>query len=371
MDNRFELPLILAPIAADKPAGPDLRADYSPNALYGRLKDARTAARAAERRQESEAESGSMLPEWGLILQLAPEALAQQSKDLEIAVWLAEALLRARGLPGLADGFALLRGLCEGFWPQLNPPPDEDGLATTLAPLAVLNGTGGNGTLLAPLRRQKVTQGGDGSAFSLWQLEQAAELTTLDAERRARRIAAGAVTMEQVEASARATPAAFARALAAAVQRCGDEFAGLDACLTALAGSEAPPTSDIRELLQQMQRRVQALYGPAAETPRMEQPLAQAATEPSATGPAPPAFAPPAARSPEGFASREEALRALEGVSRYFRRTEPHSPISYTLDELVRRARLPFVELLAELLPDEQARRSLLSNAGIKGDQAA
>jgi len=63
---------------------------------------------------------------------------------------------------------------------------------------------------------------------------------------------------------------------------------------------------------------------------------------------------------------REEALRTLQQVAEYFRKNEPHSPISTSLDEIVRRAKMPFAELLAELLPDDTAWRSALTSAGIK-----
>jgi len=63
---------------------------------------------------------------------------------------------------------------------------------------------------------------------------------------------------------------------------------------------------------------------------------------------------------------REDALAVLLQVAQYFRVNEPHSPISNSLEELVRRARLPFAELLAELIPDQSAWRGALTSAGIK-----
>jgi len=56
----------------------------------------------------------------------------------------------------------------------------------------------------------------------------------------------------------------------------------------------------------------------------------------------------------------------LVAVARYFRRTEPHSPISLAIETLVRRGRMDFSELLAELLPEQQARNAVLTAAGIQ-----
>ncbi len=63
---------------------------------------------------------------------------------------------------------------------------------------------------------------------------------------------------------------------------------------------------------------------------------------------------------------REDALRNLQLIADYFRTNEPHSPISTCIDEIVRRAKMPFAQLLAELLPDANAWRSVLVSAGIK-----
>src|SRR5258708_8899558 len=49
-----DLEAILAPLAGEQPIGVDLREDYAPNSIYFRLRDARAAARDAERQAETE-----------------------------------------------------------------------------------------------------------------------------------------------------------------------------------------------------------------------------------------------------------------------------------------------------------------------------
>ena len=149
----FDLATLLAPISKDAPAGADLRKDYSPNSLYYRLRDARAEARAAERAVDAGTTEGAPSPQWRPVRDLAIEALSTQSKDLEIAAWLTEALLRGDGLVGLTAGFQLMAGLAENFWDSFFPESEEDGLAGRLAPVAGLNGVGGEGTLIQPLRR--------------------------------------------------------------------------------------------------------------------------------------------------------------------------------------------------------------------------
>jgi type VI secretion system protein ImpA len=71
-------------------------------------------------------------------------------------------------------------------------------------------------------------------------------------------------------------------------------------------------------------------------------------------------------RRMEGYATREEALAELLRIGVFFRKTEPHSPISYTLEEAVRRARMSLPDLLAELAEDPAHIQRILLAAGIK-----
>ncbi len=73
-----------------------------------------------------------------------------------------------------------------------------------------------------------------------------------------------------------------------------------------------------------------------------------------------------ASPAPAALASREEALRSLAMIAEFFRRTEPLSPLSYTLQEAVRRARMSWPELLAEIVPDTGLRAQILISLGIR-----
>jgi type VI secretion system protein ImpA len=91
-----------------------------------------------------------------------------------------------------------------------------------------------------------------------------------------------------------------------------------------------------------------------------------AAAEPAAPGAAAAAGAPPPAAAAGALGSREEALRALAAIADYFRRTEPLSPLAYTLEEAVRRARMSWPELLEEIVPDSAVRGAILTSLGIR-----
>jgi type VI secretion system protein ImpA len=53
-------------------------------------------------------------------------------------------------------------------------------------------------------------------------------------------------------------------------------------------------------------------------------------------------------------------------IAEHFRKTEPNAPLSYTLQDAVRRARMSWPELLEEVVPDESTRVAILTSLGIK-----
>lgn len=65
-------------------------------------------------------------------------------------------------------------------------------------------------------------------------------------------------------------------------------------------------------------------------------------------------------------ANREQALSSLLQVANFFRTTEPHSPVSYALEQTVRWGKMPLPELLKELVAEESLLSGLFSRIGIQ-----
>ncbi|HRQ82462.1 MAG TPA: type VI secretion system protein TssA, partial [Azospirillaceae bacterium] len=245
----IDLEALLAPISEDAPCGADMREDASPTSVYYQLKDARSSARAAERSMDADEETAGLLADWRTILDVAPKVLATRSKDLEAAAWFAEALLRAHGFAGLRDGFLLIEQLADRFWDGLYPLPDEDGVETRVAPLTGLNGETSDGALIQPIRKAPLLPGGDRD-FALWHYEQAADLGRVaDAAKRQARIDGGAVTMDVLEATAKALPPSHFRTLLDDIDGCIAAFGALSDKLYEKAGHDSPPGAAIRGVL--------------------------------------------------------------------------------------------------------------------------
>ena len=350
----LNLEALLAPISGDQPTGPNLRLNDSAGAIYYRIKDARSAARMAERQADAEADRGSLAPEWRLIFEQAQELLANHSKDLEVACWLTEAALRMHGFAGLRDAMGLLAGLVEAYWSELHSVDDED-IGAKVAPIAGLNGTGGEGALIQPLRLAPLTGAKGTEPAGLWHYMVLRKRGATAPE--AKQLAEAATSTD------RPTFVAVYRNIGAALA----SYSALSAYLDSVCGDETPPSSTIRNTLVEAQDALRDLTG--LDQAALDEP---AVTGRPATEPEPGQDAPPSAQTsappvsgPAILATRDDALRELDRIATFFREHEPNSPTAYTLQTLIRRARLPLAELLQELIPDEAVRRVYLNVAGI------
>ncbi|MEM6536725.1 MAG: type VI secretion system protein TssA [Pseudomonadota bacterium] len=363
-----ELDTILAPIEGDSPVGVDLRADAAIDSAYIQIKDARAEARDVER-QIGVSDPSEVMAEamgaWRKILDLAPKTLSTVSKDLEIASWYVEALTRFDGFDGLNKGVELLVGLVEAYWDQgLFPVEDEDGIETRVAPLAALNGVEGPGTLIRPIKMIPFTATGDPEPFAYWQYEQAVATARItDPERLEARLAEGGVTMDSIQRAAGQSPADFLQSTYQAVSAAMENYKRLSSMMMEKAGDEAPPSSNIVGVLDEVQRAMRAVAPQVVATTEAEQDLVvdgEVSEQPAAGGAA---LAVPAG----AIKDREDAFRRLSEIAEYFERSEPTSIVPATIRELVHRARMPLPDLLQELLHDDpNARDTFLLRAGIK-----
>lgn len=364
----IDMEALLAPIPGDAPAGEDLREDFSPQSLYFKMRDARSEARAAERAADANpGEDNGPPPQWRTVRDLSITALTTKTKDLEIAAWLTEAMVRSDGLRGLAAGAHLIAQLSDTLWDSnLYPMPDEDGIETRVAPVSGLNGEGGGGTLVQPLRKLPLFTRPDGNMMFYWQYEQSEELKKItDPARIKQRLAAGNLPLEQVETEARAAGQAHFAALRRAAKAAAREWSAMGEVLDAKAGADGPPTSQVRELVEALLALTQRYAPPDTDDDAGE----AAAEEAAAEGGEPGAAAAPGGmvmRPAAAVVTREDMLKELARIGEFFRKTEPQSPIAYTLEEAIRRGRMSWPDLLAELVSDTKVRDSILIQLGIR-----
>lgn len=356
---------LLEPVSADNAVGGDLRADTSPTSLYITIRDARRAARAAERNSMFDGGSSEANENWQKILELSPQALSQHSKDLEIACWYTEALLRKAGFQGLRDGFTLIKRLIEEYWDKdLYPAPDEDGIETRIAPITGLNGEGAEGVLLTPIRSSDITEDIPPGPFTFWQYKQALDVKRIqDDDARSEQAEKIGFTIEDIENVVEQSSQSFFIDLRDDVNDCLQLYREISDLLLDFCGNQdAPPTSKIIELLEDT-------LGAINHIAKYKFPV-EASNESEiseTTGMAISSDSPTLISGP--IKTREEAFRQLNSISDFFKKTEPHSPIAYVIDRAVKWGDMPLSELMNELIPDHSSRQTYSSLTGVNPNE--
>jgi type VI secretion system protein ImpA len=348
----FDIDRLAAPISDDAPTGVDLRSADA--AVYWEIKDARKKAREIEDALGKGAEADPKNPlDWGKVLHPGLRALEEKTKDLEIAAYVLEAALRVHGVPGLRDGFRLARKLVETFWEELYPPleleddpPNPEPRKSAATRVVTLGGVNSS-SLIGPVERLLVARSARLGNFSYLQYKDA-----IDRKRDA--------DLGQITQAAAETDAGYYRTLVADLKAAQEEFTRLTVALDERCGGESPPSTRMAGLLESLLESATRLAGDKLN-------------EPAADGAGPgPALQPGAGAQPgkaggaDVLRTRDDAFHTLQRVAEYFRRTEPHSFVSYALEQVIRWGKTPLPELLAELIASEDSRRDLFKLVGIK-----
>ncbi|ONU39810.1 type VI secretion system protein TssA [Burkholderia cenocepacia] len=345
----INLPELLTPISEASPSGDDL--------LFSNEFDAIQDAR---RYDDPTLDQGEWVTEikeadWGFVVDHAGELLRTRTKDLRLAVWLTEALALEDGITGLTEGYALLEGLCREFWDTFHPLPEDDDIEHRLGNVAWLSGR------TAELLRAVPLTDGASNAFSTldWEVAQHVAQSIKRDPEHADDIARGKPSIEQIDASRRVTSIAFYTALLANLK--AFEFA-LDAFEERLAErfareqgytGSAPHT----QAAQQAQpERIEPVFGQPIQT---EETHVQQQT----------ASRPPVTQTIAGIQNRAQAVDQLRAVARYFRQTEPHSPVAYLADKAAEWADMPLHKWLESVVKDDGSLSHIRELLGVRPDE--
>lgn len=359
-----DLSNLLFPIQGNTPSGCDIRQNPSASSPYNLIKDARNAARAAERNSLFDGKSDAAQENWQKMLSLAPEILHNHAKDLEIAAWYTEALIRKHGFKGLNEGFALIRNLIELFWNNLHPMPDEDGIGTRVSPLVGLNGEGSDGVLIPPIRNTAITESHFPGPFTVWQYKQALDVQKISDEGlRDKKTEQIGFSIADIESAVSKSSVEFFINLQNDLRSALLEYRKIGGLLDAHCGiHEAPPTSNIINALEDVLAIVKHLGKSKLPNEVTNDSLIQA-SELTGTEGRPGNSATTTLINP--IHSRDEAFKQLNLIADYFRKTEPHSPICYSIDRAIKWGSMPLNELIKELIPDDSSREVYGSLTGV------
>ena len=326
---------LLNPIAGENPSGQNLR--YAP--VYDKIKEAR--------REDDDAAQGDWkverkVADWGFVVKTAGEVIATKSKDLQLAAWLTEALLKTQGIAGLRDGLDLLKGLIEGFWDTLYPEIEEGDAEMRAAPLSWVGGRLDRAVKDAPL-----TRGGYSwfvyKASRKVPTEEEAGGSSAKAETRAAAMADGKLTPEEFDKSFDSSPKAYYVQLTADIEGALESLGALDGLCEEKFQDEPPSFGPLRQTLEEVQQAVRIFLQKKREK-EPDEPVAGEEPEPEAASwaaeeeaPAAGAGAAPARAKKAGGAlsaepaDREDAIARVVSAARFLRGENQYDPAPYLL----------------------------------------
>ncbi|UCC71400.1 MAG: type VI secretion system protein TssA [Gemmatimonadota bacterium] len=310
---------LLNPIAGASPGGIDLLEDP----VYLQLKEAR---REDDVLPQGDWEHKRKTADYALVIKLASETLAKKSKDLWVAAWLSEALLRREGFGGLREGLDLIRALLEGFWDHLYPELEDGDAELRAAPLSWV------GLYLEPAVKS-VPLNKSGHGFFQYMgartagYEADAEADPARKEAREEAIAAGRPTLEEFHQGFDATPKPFYKQLAADLRGCLATLKVLDEFGEAKFGEVAPNYRKLRQALTDVQEGVDDLLAKKLEVdpdppelePMFDETGATMATAESEKG------------LPVEPVDANDAAARIAAAAGFLQRQEPTNPASYLL----------------------------------------
>jgi type VI secretion system protein ImpA len=361
----IDLDALLMPIKDEVQAGQNVRH----GSTYRALKEAK--------RQEDAITDGPMQrpgknPDWQKVILLATKILTEEAKDLEVLVWLAEGLTRKQGFSGLRDGLKALALAHDKCWTNLFPPVveegDLDGRATRLEAL--------NTILPAAIRVVPIIQQSGGISYSCYDYEKGhEEVETIKAEVQAakseeqRGYAKSALDEarklgEKIDNAVTAVPLSHFLALRDLICQAWDAFQALDRSATEKYGAEGFTLRPLREVLESCRDLLDALVrkkgGMGLRAEGTDEPKHKEHTVTTTSAEEVPLSG--------EVRSRKEALEQLQNVADFFRRTEPHSPVSYLVQRAARWGQMPLAEWLQEVIKNAEVLGEVKETLGLAKD---
>ncbi|MCP4672872.1 MAG: type VI secretion system protein TssA, partial [Desulfobacula sp.] len=224
------------------------------NLRYASVYDAIQEARKADdQMDQGEWQHEVKTSDWNQVLSLSVEALTKKSKDLQIAVWLLEALTITAGFKGFSQGLEVIIGFLNNFWENLYPEIEDDDLDFRVGPFEFMNEK-----IWLPIKNIPVTDSSVSSGYSLVQYEEsrqvgseenAAKLDKTKRQLRDEMIVDGKITADTFNSAEQACSRQYYETLYEEINACVDNFQTLDGIIDEKFGKEAPRLAEVKTSL--------------------------------------------------------------------------------------------------------------------------
>jgi type VI secretion system protein ImpA len=329
---------LLNPVSGDNPSGVNLRYEK----VYDQIKEART-------EDDESIPTGAWArtikrADFNLVIKLAGEALANKSKDLQLAAWLTEAHVRKEGVGLIQPCFKLFQDLQDQFWDTLYPVIEDGDVGMRAVPIEWTANR-----IATILRECPITR--DGLNYYQYKESRAigyeaeAEYNDAKTAQRQQAIADGKATAEDFDKSFNSTPKAWYVQTEAAFHASVETVDELQVYCEQKYGDDGPGFGKLRTALEEVGQVVTGLLNekrktepdaPSAEE-MVEEPEPEVAVEAEVSAEVAPAAKVKSSKSMSAEpADKDDAFARVQACAVFLQKENPASPVPYLLQAALR-----------------------------------
>jgi type VI secretion system protein ImpA len=318
----------------ETPAGDDL--EYDP--LFGEME--RT-AKGKEEQQLGDTLISAEPPDWSALKSHAL-AVLERSKDLRAAVQLTRALIHTDGYVGLADGLCLIKGYLEGYWESLYPQLDPDDHNDPTIRINTLLNLCDTTEFLLPIARLPLLVSPRLGEINYRHIQIAnGDISFPESDQ-------SSLTPELIEAGFRYADSAQFLSNRKHIGECLEKIEEIESLVSRQLNGECLfDLQPLRKLLKAVEKEL-AKYSLSGNPAGMNgedevndlNPALSAASNHPASG---------------SVNCRDDVIRSLDRICRYYAQHEPSSPVPLLLQRAKRLVTMDFHEIVQDLAPEGQS----------------
>ncbi|AOA58845.1 type VI secretion system protein TssA [Acinetobacter larvae] len=369
---------LLQPVSEQHPCGEDL--SFS-NAFHD-IKKAKT-------QDDPLLDQGDWVAEpkqadWVFVAEKCTELLQQQSKDIRLLTWLSEAWAHLYGFAGLAKSLELSYRMLQDYWREIHPELDDD--EDLDQRLGLLQGLVNQ----LPVLIKTVALVNSSPFYALFDYE-----SFLHQQNNRRKHSEDYDStdmlpeLEQFEQALSASSKTFQQQNYQDFQSILVHWHTLKNVLDQLMQLDAPSFAQVDSQLDDIQSALDKIYKThtfshiATTNSAINPPVSQdnntpissenlvrsteplSTTTPTMVNQVQQSFQP----APQShIQNREQALKILQDISKYFQENEPHSPVSYMLNKTIAWSQMPLHEWLAQVVKNDNPLESIQELLGVQSN---
>lgn len=358
---------LIRPISKDTPEGENLRYEGT----YDQI-------------QESRKEDDRSLPvgvwerdlkkaDWKQVKNLCVNALSTKTKDVQIAVWLTEALIHLHGFKGLAIGLKVIWSFLKEYWETIHPKIEDNDIEARLSPFYWMDEK-----VALSLKFVFLTNPDSNDAkkykYVDWEAANALErIEAKDSSSAGKAENNGKPSLSKFLGSVMFTPLSYYQSHAEYLNEAGQLLIGMEGFFNEHCGREAPSLNNFKNTLEQIQtllhqfihqKKEEIKYSKEDMNFRDEEIDIQADDQPG--------------KDQDdmklvslSIRSRSHAYKLLDEAADYLMINEPHSPTPYLIKRAVSWGGMPLTELLQELVNDDNDLKLIYNLLGLHNKDAA